>query len=461
MLLSFKKIIYSIFILCALTISGLQAQPNLNKVKENVHQRIADSDILGASIAYIYPDGHTQFISEGYLSKDKKKRVTKNTIFEIGSITKTFTALILARLVEQKKVALDDPIDKFLPDSVHAPSYQGQKISLQDLATHTSGLPRLPSNFSPKNRLNPYADYSIHDLYEFLDTYGLKQTPGSVYEYSNLGMGLLGHLLEIASHQSYAQLLQKYITNPLEMNDTEIQVTGNKKNRLAAPYNYGDPVEHWDFPTLTGAGAIRSTTNDLIKYMKGQMGIQGSDMEAAMEMTHKIHFNAGEGNIDGIGLAWIRAAKRDTLFWHNGQTGGFHSFIGWNREKHVGVVVLANGTDNTDDIGFHLLDPDYPLKKIKRSISLSPQQLSGLVGRYKVNSRISYFIIRKGDKLYFQVTGQPKIRFYPESPTHFFCKKVPAEIEFSKGLNGEIKKVTLLQNGRKFEGTKVSSKVTK
>src|SRR5699024_777521 len=131
----------------------------------------------------------------------------------------------LARMVLQHKVALDDPINMYLPDSLHIPSYQGQKITLEELATHTSGLPRMPSNFfATQNPLNPYVHYAVHDLYEFLDQYKLTKVPGTHFQYSNLGVGLLGTILAHAAGLTYTQLLQKYITQPLQMDDTELKI---------------------------------------------------------------------------------------------------------------------------------------------------------------------------------------------------------------------------------------------
>src|SRR5699024_2066700 len=161
------------------------AQPDMQTVKQSIQRRLDEGDILGISIAYINVDGSVNFYSYGFLSTDKQKQVSKNTIYEIGSVSKTFTSLILSRLVLQHKVALDDPINKYLPDSLHVPSYHGQKITLKSLATHTSGLPRMPSNFFPKNILNPYANYAVSYLYYFLDHYKLARKPGTSFQYSN------------------------------------------------------------------------------------------------------------------------------------------------------------------------------------------------------------------------------------------------------------------------------------
>ncbi|HYW36032.1 MAG TPA: serine hydrolase [Balneolaceae bacterium] len=430
----------------------MQAQPDMQAVKKNIQQRIHEKDILGISVGYIHPDGHASFFSRGYLSTGQKRRVNKHTIYEIGSVTKTFTALIFARMVQQHKIALDDSIGQFLPDSVHTPSYHGQKITLESLATHTSGLPRMPANFSPKSQLNPYVDYTARDLYQFLDHYKLKRAPGASYQYSNVGMGLLGDILMRVSGLSYRHLLKKYITSPLEMTNTYIHIPKSKYSQFAHPYFYGNPIRHWTWNILTGAGSIRSTTADMVRYMKAQMGFAPTQLYTAIKYTHLMRFSIGSNS--DIGLAWLESTKKDTILWHNGGTGGFRSFIGYNKQTDTGVVILSSGRDNIDDIGFHLLDQQFALRPVKHSISVKPQVLAKYTGTYKLTPTFSIRITRDNDHLYARGTGQQKFRLYPESKTKFFLKPVKAEIRFIKDKKGKFTKLKLYQNGRVTEGAK-------
>src|SRR5699024_3038520 len=221
-------------------------------------------------------------------------------------------------------------------------SYHGQKITLKSLATHTSGLPRMPSNFFPKNILNPYANYAVSYLYYFLDHYKLARKPGTSFQYSNLGVGLLGVVLSNATGLTYAQLLQKYVTGPLHMDDTELGVPKTKQRHFADPYFYGKPVHHWDFlESFAGAGAICSTAKDLATYVKAQMRLKGTAFDSAIALTHQIRFHINKNR--AIGLAWIVSTAEDTILWHNGETGGFRSFVGFNTEKGTGVAVLSSG----------------------------------------------------------------------------------------------------------------------
>ncbi len=179
-------------------------------------------------------DAHgPRIISYGHAEGASGRAVDGDTVYEIGSITKVFTSVILADMVGHGEVKLDDPAAKFLPSSVKMPSRKGREITLVDLATHTSGLPSLPDNFSPANAQNPYADYTVAQLYEFLSSYKLTNDIGANYDYSNLGGGLLGHVLALRAGVSYEALVEARICRPLGLTDTVITLTPELRARLA------------------------------------------------------------------------------------------------------------------------------------------------------------------------------------------------------------------------------------
>ena len=285
-----------------------------------------------------------------------------NTVFEIGSITKVFTNTILADMVRKGEVSLDDPVSKYLPASVHVPERNGTKITLLDLATQTSGLPRLPTNLRPADFRNPYADYSVQQLYDFLASYSLPRDIGSQYEYSNLAMGLLGHALALRAGKSYEALVKERVLEPLGMHDSGITLTPTMKSHMAQGFDAnGTPVSLWDLPTLAGAGALRSTANDMLKFLAANLDSVNGPLAAAMTMARAPRRPVGANN--SIGLAWNTVPLFGTLVtWHNGGTGGNRAFIGIDSQHHRGVIVLANTTISPDDIGFHLLVPQIPLE---------------------------------------------------------------------------------------------------
>ena len=391
-------------------------------------------------------------------TRDGKVEVDGDTLFEIGSVTKTFTATLLELAVERGEVALDDPVQKFLPPSVTIPSREGKQITLLDLATHTSALPRLPSNMQPKDPENPYADYSVEQLYEFLNGCKLTRDIGAKYEYSNLGVGLLGHILALKAGTNYEALVLREICRPLKMDSTRITLTPELKARLALGHNQaGVPVENWDIPTLAGAGALRSTANDLLKYLSANIGL--SDVPLARTMARAQVIRAPAGSTEtSIALAW-HVTKRfgSEIVWHNGGTGGYHSFVGFDRTNRQGVVVLANSSNDIDDIGRHLLNPSYKLNHphSRQIAKIDYNVYADYAGQYELIPGIRFTITREGDHLFAQLTGQQRAEVYPENETNFFYTIVDAQLTFER-KNGKVANLILHQNGRDQTATRVS-----
>lgn len=295
------------------------------------------------------------------------EEVDRHSIYEIGSISKTFTAILLAQQVIDGKMKLDDPIKKYLPASVKVPQYQGHEITLGNLSDHTSGLARMPTNFTPANPANPYADYTVQQMYAFISGYTLPRDVGEQYEYSNLAQGLLGHILALQAGMSYEELMIKTIASPLGMKETKITFDDNMKKNLAMGYSNGKQVENWDLPTLAGAGGIRSSAYDMLKYLAANLGLTKTSLRKAMDLTHTVRHDKASNS--RVGLGWhISKGKDGDVISHNGGTGGYRTFAGFVKEKGMGVVVLTNSDAGVDDIGLHLLNPDVPLKIVKRPV---------------------------------------------------------------------------------------------
>jgi D-alanyl-D-alanine-carboxypeptidase/D-alanyl-D-alanine-endopeptidase len=230
-----------------------------------------------------------------------------DTVYEIGSVTKTFTATLLAQAVLSGRVTLDTPVAQLLPD-FKIPSHGGKEITLSDLATQHSGLPRMPSNFLPKDPANPFADYDAAKLKAFLAGYELPRDPGAAYEYSNLGFGLLGYALEQLEHTTYGAVTDEEILKPLGMTMSGTVFTDAMRAHLAPGHLYtGEAAKNWDLDALAGAGAIRSTANDMLRYLKANMGINQSPLAAAMKLAQRPRSDMAK--TVRIGLAWMTADK--------------------------------------------------------------------------------------------------------------------------------------------------------
>jgi serine-type D-Ala-D-Ala carboxypeptidase/endopeptidase len=340
--------------------------PSDGRIRDILLDRIdRQKQSVGIVVGVLEPSGR-RIISYGRLDKKAPQPPNEDSVFEIGSTTKVFTSLVLADRVHHGEVSLSDPAGNYLPPGVKMPQRGGKQITLEDLATHRSGLPRLPSNLSLKNRANPYADYSIDQLYQFLSSYRLTSDIGSQYLYSNLGGGLLGHLLARRRGVGYEELVRTHILEPLKMTSTRITLTEEMKVRLASGYDRAlNPAPMWDLPTLAGAGALRSTVSDLLTFLEVVLGYVPSPLAPAMAAMLAVRYPTGVRGLE-IALGWhILTRDGHEVIWHNGGTGGFRSFIGYDPKKRIALVVLSNaGTAaGVDDIGWHLLDSGVALSR--------------------------------------------------------------------------------------------------
>jgi D-alanyl-D-alanine-carboxypeptidase/D-alanyl-D-alanine-endopeptidase len=413
---------------------------------------------VGIVVGVIEPSGR-RIVTYGRAAQGDSRPLDGDTVFEIGSITKVFTSLLLADAVARGEVALTDPIAKYLPQGAVVPE-RARAITLQDLATHTSGLPRIPDNMPMKDGSNPYADYTIEHLYQFLSTYRLPRDVGASYEYSNLGAGLLGHLLTRRTGMDYETLVKARIAGPLGMASTGITLSPALQARLASGHDQSlQRTKNWDLPSLAGAGALRSTTNDMLTFLAAVMGYSDSPLRPAMTAMLQTRRPTGGPGTD-VALAWhVTAANGGTYVWHNGGTGGYRTFMAFNPNARTGVVVLANASSpaGPDDIGRHLLDPKAPLlaasspllaqPKVRTQVTVDPKVFDRFVGRYQFVPGVLLTIARDGSRFTAQLTGQQAFEIFAESEKDYFLKVVDAQLTFETDA-GKTTAVVLHQNGR-------------
>jgi D-alanyl-D-alanine-carboxypeptidase/D-alanyl-D-alanine-endopeptidase len=287
------------------------------------------------------------------------------TLFEVGSITKVFTATLLASLVEEGRVRLDEPVRAILPELTDLP----EGITLLRLATHTSGLPRIPLNMRAsmvKNVDNPYAAYTVHDLFTYLASYHHPPADDEPFAYSNLGAGLLGHALARRAGAPYEAAVVQRICDPLKLTDTRITLDIGQRARLAEPRSAHDgKASAWDFAALPGCGALRSTAHDMLTFLAANLGRGGGSLASALRACQAVKVTVapprGGSPPPGflhMALGWMvsRLGSGELpVFWHNGGTGGYRSFAGFVKERGVGVVVLSNVGTSTYDLSIDAL----------------------------------------------------------------------------------------------------------
>lgn len=441
--------------------------PPDSEIRRILLQRVDEfHQSVGIIVGMIGPDGR-KVIPYGALEQGDSRVLNGDTVFEIGSVTKVFTSLLLSDMVQRGQVTLADPVSKYLPAGVTMPQRKGKQVTLQDLATHTSGLPRLPGNLKPKDPANPYADYSVAQLYEFLSSYELPRDIGSQYEYSNLGGGLLGHVLTLRAGTDYEALVRARITTPLDMKSTSVAMSPEMKVRLAVGHDDKlNPVANWDLPTLAGAGALRSTANDMLTFLAATIGYTKTPLAPALAAMLDVERPSGTPGLD-VGLAWhiYSTPAGGTIVWHNGGTGGYRSFIGYDPKTRIGVVVLANAETaaGVDDIGLHLLNAKMPLleanafspAKERKGVAVDPKVFDRYAGRYQLAPNFVLTITREGDHIFAQATGQPKLELFAEGEKDYFLKAVDAQITFEVDAGGAINQLVLHQAGRDVPAKRV------
>jgi len=390
------------------------------------------------------------FYNYGKTKNENGKIVDERTIYEIGSISKVFTSLLLAELVAEGKMKLDDPIEKYLPN-VQVPNYKGVKITLKHLATHNSGLPRLPVNLNlGEDPDNPYAHYDEKMLLDFLEKYKLASEPGTKHEYSNLGAGILGYILTKESGMSLEGLFQKKVGDKLQFENTVTTLSTSQKENLALGHAGGDVVPNWDFQdALAGGGAFKSNVFEMLSFLKMQLPLDGNEISSAVKSTQKLQDHVQTK----MGLGWH--FYKENIRWHNGGTGGYKSFCGIDLEKNRGVVVLSNSTFSVDDLGLHLLDENEAIEKLRPIAKVDSNIFEDYVGKYILSGMMAVDVFSKEDKLYFQFFGQPAYRIYPESETLYFMLEIDVELDFVKDENGKVKSFIFTQDNYKQEVKRV------
>jgi CubicO group peptidase (beta-lactamase class C family) len=362
---AFAKLITATLIVGAAFSTPLEARagpfPRSAEIQAMLDGRVAGRQNVGI-VLVTYRAGHRPRVFTAGTSGRAVLALNGDTLFEIGSITKTFTASLLADMVRRGEVRLDDPVATYLPTSLWVPERRGRKITLLDLATHTSGLPGLPANIHPKDVSNPYADYTDQMLEQFLSSYSLPRDIGSKYEYSAVGIAILGRALGERLNMTWEQALTTRILNPLGMNSTRATLIPALERRLAPGHDEtGKRVSNWDIPALPAMGALHSSANDMSKFLIANLTPSSEPFGSAFAKAHVPRVSMDEET--RVGLAWQTGhGTNRAIIWHGGGTGGYRSLVAFDPAKQMGVIVLTNFANGADDIGFHLLDPALPLQ---------------------------------------------------------------------------------------------------
>jgi len=398
---------------------------------------VEDGEAPAIALGVLEADGSTRIVTFGSAGPDALP-LSPRSVYEIGSITKTFTGTLLADMVGRGEVSLDDPVSKYLPPEVTVPSYDGREITLLDLATHTSGLPRLPTGFIPRDMQNPYAEWTVETLYSWLSGHELRREPGSEFEYSNLGFGLLGHALARAADTSLRNLMRERILDPLGMDMTGFALESEIEAWMVQGHSEGEVVPFW-FATeaMDGAGGLRSNVEDMLGFLMANVGTPGSGLERAMRVAQEAQRPAGS-DARNVGLGWQSYSLNGRpIVQHGGGTGGFGTLIAFDPVREVGVVVLANSTDFGSNLGTDLIVHEPPPSSPPVDVGL--ETLASYEGTY-VSDRGGRMYVRLEEEGY--LTIQPmldaRMRLHATSNSSFFPIREEWLITFQRVQGGDV-----------------------
>jgi CubicO group peptidase (beta-lactamase class C family) len=415
---------------------------------------VEDGETPGIVVGLLEADGSTRILSYGSAGPDAQP-LGPRSVFEIGSITKTFTGTLLADMVARGEVAFEDPVSKYLPDQVPVPTIEGQEITLLDLATHTSGIDDeavmqilAQRGFAPENPQTPWAKYTVEALYTWLSEYELPREPGAEFDYSNFGMGLLGHALARASNTTLQALMEERVLGPLGMDMTGFALEGELAEWVASGHRDQKVAPIWlGTEASEGAGGLRSSAEDLLSYLSANVGQADTDLERAMRVAQEPRRPVGDGP-QRIGLAWrTTAVNGRRIVMHGGGTGGFDTEVAFDPERRVGVVILTNSTDFGDNLGQDLIGGRLP--PTLPEIALDPEALAPFAGEYQSGGGLPLYVrLDENGYLTGQAQSQVRFRLFATSDSSFYAKRVPFIITFHTDEEGKVEDLVLAVNER-------------
>jgi serine-type D-Ala-D-Ala carboxypeptidase/endopeptidase len=379
---------------------------------------------LGIVVGIVTPGGR-RIVSHGRSSLNDPRALDGDSVFEIGSVTKIFTSVLLADMVRRGEVKLTDSVFSYLP-TPRSRAAETPTITLADLATHTSGLPLWPSGIpATREGAVSMASYTRAQLLEYLSTFTIPADVGRKWMYSNVDAGVLGLALGRRANTSYEMLLETRVTGPLSMRSTRVD-----PDRLRSRVVIGHDAElrvapAWNVPTLAGAGSLHSSVNDLLTFLDA-LGREDGRLAGILPLMLATR-RPGPGIPQALGW-WIIAPspQDDGIIVHDGGTLGFSSGVAYDPKSRTGVVVLSNTASAVGDIARHLLRPAIPLTApagaapAKTEIPMDPATFDQLVGRYEAAAGIGFEVSREGDALMIQLPGIPRLRLRPESARTFY-----------------------------------------
>lgn len=442
------------FALTGAAMAQAQTFPDDATLRHMLQTSIEDGRATGLVLGVIEADGSRRIVAYGEPGEGAAP-LGPDSIFEIGSVTKVFTTTLLADMLLRGEVSAEAPAQDYAPTGMRLPAYDGKAITLVHLAEQNSGLPRLPDNLdlSKVDMANPYAAYTPDMLLAFLSGYALPRRPGETFEYSNLGMGLLGEILAQRAGTDFETAVRSRILTPLGMEATAITLSPEMRSMLARGHGPdGRPAANWDLPALAGAGGLRSSMRDMLTFLAANIGEPENDLQRAMRLAQTPRFPISSSA--RIGLGWITlSTPAASILYHDGATGGYGAIMAIDPARRMGLVLLGNRTGVPEDIAMHLMDPAIPLRsqpsQTQPEAYASPDQLASYAGVYALDGTPAFklAVTLENGRLHVQATGQNKFPLFAKTPSRFFLKAVDAELTFAAAADNAPAYLILHQAG--------------
>jgi serine-type D-Ala-D-Ala carboxypeptidase/endopeptidase len=389
--------------------------------------------------------------------------IDSGTRFEWGSITKVLVGLLLADCVARGECRLADAVETVLPDGLRLRDSSGEPLRWIDLATHRSGLPRLPANLKPNDVADPYADYDAAAMWAGLRDWRPTRLRGASWEYSNLGFSLPGEALGRLVGRAFEAALRERVLVPLGLPGLGLRRTGRPEARAAQGHDAERrPVPAWQFQAMAGAGAVLGTIDELARLAQAVAGAVPHGLERAVQIATQRQADGPNARV-GMGLAWLIAPGPGgrELINHDGGTFGFSSSLFVDRSARSAAGVLANTFVVVNDLALHLLDAAAPLRnpaaeaaarrqaQQQAAVSLPAAQVAALIGRYALNADFKLDIRVREARIFGQATGQGEFELFASGPRRVFARVARIEIEFD-GDEGAAPSLLLLQGGQRL-----------
>lgn len=450
-----------------LALPPAQAQPN--RLQDLLDERVR-LEGMGLAAAQVLEDGTLQLSAAGRSGVGEALLTPDRHRLEIGSITKPFIGLLLADAVLRGELKLDDPLEASLPEGLALRDSAGQPLRWVDVATHRSGLPRLPSNWEPANPLDPYADFGDPQMLAALRAFQPKRRRDEAFEYSNFGYGLMGWLLARRAQQPLGRLLDVRVLEPLGLGGPQGMSLRPAEGPAAVQGHdaQGKPTPAWTFDALAGAGALRASAAQLARFAQAMLGHPAHPLRDAAQLALQVHSALGPRPGMAMGLAWMRLqhAGRD-IATHDGGTFGFSSSLWLDLTKRRAGLALANAQVVVTDLAGHLTDPAARLRDIaaerraaeqalaQPAQTLSDEQLAALAGVYALNPQFKVTVRVEVHRVFGQATGQGEFELFAKSERQLFARITPLEMHFDAGSPSPA--FTLLQGGGKLRFVRESA----